>query len=102
MVTVAWVFFRAESLNQAILYTKTLFNTLSLEDWTSHIDVLWVILALYVAHIVEHWLRNRGDKLSIAWHKVPSIGRGLAYTIIVVILFILLKTDKIEFIYFQF
>jgi len=102
-VTVGWVFFRVDGIaNAARIVLKMLtFNPLYFD--TNLVKYLAVIVILFILHIVERWGRKNYHQLSAIWQKYfPAPIRALAYTALIIILIIFMKTEQSSFIYFQF
>tara|TARA_B110000196_G_scaffold282023_1_gene263070 strand:- start:186 stop:578 length:393 start_codon:yes stop_codon:yes gene_type:complete len=99
LTSIAWVFFRAESVYQAIDYIKGIF-TLSLFSFPDALP--YKILLLLIAFIVAEWLqRDKQHVLQFDKGHLPKpVRRGLYYTIILAIY--IFGGQQQEFIYFQF
>ena len=105
LVVLGWVFFRAESLSDALYVLRHAFRGLRLQ--TSYVLGLGLeqfaigVAALGFYLIVDSLRRrvNIGDRLS----GLPTAVRwALYYGLIFVVLFFAFATDQPEFIYFQF
>ena len=99
LTSIAWVFFRAESVCQAIDYIKGIF-TLSLFSFPDALP--YKTLLLLIAFIVAEWLqRDKQHVLQFDKGHLPKpVRRGLYYTIILAIY--IFGGQQQEFIYFQF
>ena len=101
-VTVGWVFFRVDGIANAarIVFKMLTFNPLHFD--TNLVKYLAVIVFLFILHIVEKWGRQNYHKLAEIWQRfLPAPIRALAYTMLIIILIISIKTQS-SFIYFQF
>ncbi len=99
IVCLAWIFFRAENLNQATSYLQALFSNGRLENSINIPVYLWFVLVLF---IVTEFI-SRKQRYPIFFSSKVALGRSVAYS--VVILFILASLywiDEQTFIYFQF
>lgn len=98
LVCLAWIFFRAESVLQAILYIERLFgkSLFSLPD-----PVPYKVLAFVAVMVIIEWLnRRKFHGLEIREYH-PWLRKGL-YLIIVFIILRYANFGSNEFIYFQF
>jgi len=96
IVTIAWIFFRAESLTAAFVYIQNIFN------WTTSKTMygwnLEIILLITLLIIVEWFTRTK---------EAPQLQnpyfRWIYYLVITqLILFYSVKNSVVDFIYFQF
>ena len=104
----AWIFFRAESINNAFYYIKDMFIGLANKDaYTQTLNLLYwevgyVIPLLVIIFILTEWLGRDQQyaiqKLGIKWKK--PIRYIMYYTMIIAILWFGGKEQ--QFIYFQF
>jgi len=99
LVVFSWIFFRAESISQAVDYINIIFS----ESLVSYPEVdprsLIVIIACFLA--IEWFGRERQHPLAdMNSIKATSLRWGLYFSIISIIL--LFKTSTQQFIYFQF
>lgn len=99
LTTLAWVFFRAESLSHALSYLAGLFM-----DWNSRLEVsvptiLWIFLGLFIA--VEWLQRDKEHALDLAGVQMPVSLRWGTYLLTAFIVAIFFGSDN-SFIYFQF
>ena len=105
---IGWLFFRAQSLDQALAMSKTFFTSFALPGWDLLINVISYLYLLFIMDFIEH---RHGDLF--AFFKIKKGYQLLIYFIIFVSL--LLSTVKIQdttqreerkgpkqFIYFQF
>mgnify|MGYP001156726606 CR=1 FL=1 len=94
-ITLAWVLFRAETLNSALHFYKTLFNfnTLNFLD-IKDTQNLWIVFAMLIVWILpttEQWIKKR--EITFTYGLIIGC---IALSAIVQI------TNIQEFIYFQF
>ncbi|WP_053972486.1 MBOAT family protein [Mangrovimonas sp. ST2L15] len=99
LTTIAWIFFRAENMHQAILYIKGLFN----KSLFSIPEIRPTnILVLLMIFIWIEWLGRRDlyaiETLGLKWKRPLRLA---FYYIVVIIIFLFSKNEK-TFIYFQF
>lgn len=100
LVTIGWIFFRAESLTQAFGYLSAIFSFSSVTG--SYISLIpkkicFLVLFLFVC---EWFQRDKEHVLQI--DRFPRWGRYMAYYGIVIALFFFTELEDIPFIYFQF
>lgn len=97
IVTLAWVFFRAETITDALLYLKTIFSS-SLFTMPNIPRSGVVLLGLYM---VAEWIqRNREHVFDIEYVKSKGIRYAIYFTTIFCIFYF--AGDLQPFIYFQF
>ncbi len=99
LTTFAWIFFRANNLNQAIFYISKLFSK-SLFSWPELFQKK--IFALFFIFIFIEWVGREEQyaisKLGLTWKKPYRY--AMYYAIILAIFW--LNGDEQQFIYFQF
>ncbi len=99
IVSLAWVFFRAENVSQAVAYISGIFSA----GFFSMPEVFPMkVIYLLLLFILAEWLqRNKQHALQFVEMKHPVIFRwGLYYGVVLMVL--LYGGDQQEFIYFQF
>lgn len=97
LVTLLWVFFRADTLQQAILYLKGIFSA----SLFSIPQVPRSIVLLLVIYMLIEWLqRDKEHLLEIPFIKYKPIRIGIYYAILIMIFYFSGETNP--FIYFQF
>jgi len=94
----AWIFFRAESIQHALIYIKNIFNN-SLFTYPSHFSIKLLILIVFL-FIVEWFNRERFHGLEII--RYSPIIRHLTYLLIIWLIIRFANFSNNEFIYFQF
>lgn len=102
IIAIAWVFFRANSMTQAIQIFENLLTrdtwTLILE-WTeaNHFEVHRLLLFLGIAHLA------RGMKLDRSLHQIKNpVIIGMLWAILLSIMLVFHADTSEQFIYFQF
>jgi alginate O-acetyltransferase complex protein AlgI len=105
LVTVAWVFFRAESIDVALQYTQGLiFRPLfAYGDDAGLMRLLeskWIILLILILLSVELLQRNKSFVLDVK--ALPSWIRYSIYYLVTMVILFFGKFNSMEFIYFQF
>ena len=104
MTTLAWVFFRAESLSHAISYFQTIFSNSILEIPSfgySRYYILHILILILFLMIIEWFGREEEHalaKLGLNWKRIFR----LAFYFGIVILITLYMGKEQQFIYFQF
>jgi alginate O-acetyltransferase complex protein AlgI len=101
MVTVAWIFFRAQSIGDALAYigqlVETIFQSPSVRI---HIERQPVFYAIIFMLVIE-WI-NRTEKHGLQIKYRPVILRWLLYVFIGLVIFMYGRFEQTEFIYFAF
>ncbi len=100
LITLTWVFFRAESFGQSWTMLGSMFGII--DDGKvllTSIDIIkvWVIISLMV---VVHWWMRESSVLQLAY-KIPWWMVGIAWAIMMLAI-ILTQESSSSFIYFQF
>lgn len=101
LTTLAWVFFRAESVADAALYLKGIFS----ESFFTVPELIPLeLFGLIALLIIMEWLRKDYEHtFSKLQHQLNKPLRWCFYVSIIVIIYFFGNTDEaIEFIYFQF
>jgi D-alanyl-lipoteichoic acid acyltransferase DltB (MBOAT superfamily) len=104
LVTLGWVFFRADSISDAIgfisgICDKSLFAT---PINANKVVLLRCLFSISIAFIVE-WLNRNGEYgLEIFGTKLKRPIRWLCYMLLVSLILMLCQTEETPFIYFQF
>ena len=96
--TIAWVFFRADSIAQAFQYLRGMVSR-SLLRIPDEFDP-WLMAMIGVLVLAEWLQRERQHALQLA-HLAPWT-RRMAYSAVFLLIFFFGHFDKAEFIYFQF
>ncbi|WP_304488697.1 MBOAT family O-acyltransferase [Dyadobacter fanqingshengii] len=105
LVTLAWIFFRAESMNHAFdfiagIFTPELFRMPSLSLFSKEIYYILLLLPLFVA---TEWI---GREYSYAIENLKNVHwrplRWFAYFGIAFAILMFMQTSETPFIYFQF
>ena len=105
LTVLAWIFFRADSVNQAINYIQNMFSH-SFFFYPDYPDMLGAVITLLFICIlvITEWLGREQQyalaKIGIGWKK--SVRFAMYYTIIVIILYYSMSNSSQDFIYFQF
>lgn len=102
VVTLAWVFFRAESLSDALLYLKGISAlTLDLGELLSFANTLFFVLPSVLGMVLIEWCFRQQEYPFAQAGKGPLI-RWTYYLIIGVLILIFGGENTATFIYFQF
>ncbi len=99
LTTMAWVFFRARSIEDAIGYIKGIFNLSLFTIPAFHPAPTLLLLVLFI--VVEWLQRYKQHALQIDGMKIPRVARWSVYYAVIIIT-ILYGGQQQEFIYFQF
>tara|TARA_R100000935_G_scaffold1517_1_gene4873 strand:+ start:54448 stop:55899 length:1452 start_codon:yes stop_codon:yes gene_type:complete len=104
LTVIAWVFFRAENLTQAIHFLNNMFSAdlLSIPEYAFR-KRIYPILSLLMFFISIEWFGRR-DQYAIATIKKKIIFplRWTFYAFIVFLIGMFMQTEETPFIYFQF
>jgi len=108
LTTLAWVFFRADSMDHAIKYLSKIFSSSLLK---SPIKDLWAIntgdhiifltVSMFIFVLVEWLQREKQYGLELDEDKVPLFIRRSIYYVVIIACYIMNGVQQ-EFIYFQF
>mgnify|MGYP001028239495 CR=1 FL=1 len=99
LTIIAWVFFRADSVNQAIDYLKRMANVSLFSVPSIRPTFLLVLLFLFI--LIEWAGRRQQYAIEKLWFRFPRIVRLFIYYVLVMIIFLYGGKEQ-EFIYFQF
>ncbi len=104
LVTLAWIFFRAESLVQAAGYCKGLLSlSLFSVPLLYNFPYAATTLLLLVGFIIIEWRgRNREFAIEGMAKDKPKLLRWVLYCFLVFAVLFFMNTDKTSFIYFRF
>jgi D-alanyl-lipoteichoic acid acyltransferase DltB (MBOAT superfamily) len=101
LTTLAWIFFRAETVNIAFLYIKNIFTQNIFIAPNLGFDIK-LVLGLIVLFIFMEWMnKSKKHVLEIGLLKTPQWIRWCGYVTLTFVIFIF-GGDQQEFIYFQF
>ena len=99
LTIIAWIFFRSESVSQALDIVRKIFSMSLFEDSVKVPNVLF--LGIFVFFIIE-WIGRRDSfPLERSLNNCPRYLRLSFYYLIIIILFVFGGSQQ-EFIYFQF
>lgn len=99
LTTIAWVFFRSETITDAFLYLSKLFSSslFTIPDLSGKQQLLFISILL----IVEWLGREKAHALEFDNEKFPVYYRWACYSALL-FLIVVYGQEKLEFIYFQF
>lgn len=99
MVSLTWVFFRADSISQAFNYLLEIFSQSLIEVPT--IFSLKVVFAIIIVLFLEYL--NRHQKFGLDFKKLSKVkSYGLYYFLLIMIIYYAIEFKQQGFIYFQF
>lgn len=106
IVTLTWVFFRAESLSDAFYILSHLFSNLNGQPGVFNLiggryEFFIAILGILVMAWI-HWMQGEGNDLRTVLLRQPGWLRWLAYYGLVISILMFGKLGAIEFIYLRF
>jgi len=98
LTLVAWVFFRAASLKDALAFLSRMFTT----SWLSRpSDRLLLGVAFVVPLVVVEWIQRKKEH-GLAIETLPVGVRWFAYSLVLMVILYLGSFNRQAFIYFQF
>ncbi len=97
LVSLCWIFFRAQSFHDAVLMFRGLFRTHGLELPTSSRVVVATLVVFLTAYAA-----GRSDLLRKTAARLPAPVEGAAYAFLLGFCLLLAPLAKKSFIYFQF
>lgn len=102
LVTIGWVIFRADSLNQALLYFKNIVQPKTTTDILStHPKALTTMIFITFLLATEWIQRDKPHGLYFEYTRVPKLARYVIYSLIIICL-VWFGGKPEQFIYFQF
>ena len=99
LVVIGWVFFRADTIHDAIGYLEGIFQLGRLKVGYAELPTMIMIIILLIMEWIGRSHNYALEKLGLSW---PSFARYLLYMIIAVLIILYTNGDVHEFIYFQF
>lgn len=105
LVVLAWVFFRAESLFEALKYLKGIIYRPLLHYQED--DIVWRVIQnqqilLFIAILMLFEFLQRRKKHVLQINNLPVVLRWGVYYIITIIIILFGRFEQMDFIYFQF
>lgn len=100
IVSWTWVFFRAQTVGEAWFMTRLMVQADPLVLVSHPLSLL--VAGLYALHLLEWWMREREPMADRVWHAVPALVRGAVYVALILVIFLGMKGETYDFIYFQF
>jgi len=101
LATLAWIFFRADSISQAFSYIGNIFSK-TLITYPKGSDGWLIIPLLLVMVLVEWFQRDKEHGLALQNIEIPTVGRWLIYYFLIAFLFLYQVSGEQAFIYFKF
>ncbi len=107
LVTIAWVFFRADSLAHAISYLQVmftgLFDPITLKSFGfANLYLVGDLLILMLFVVVEWFQREKQHGLELTGTRTNRLGRWSIYIGLIFLISMFGQTEELPFIYFQF
>jgi len=103
LTTIGWVFFRANSLGDAVSMVWKMISFTQINYHPIYIIYFAIVVGLCILHLAEYYLRKNGIVLTGTWRKYcPEYVRAAAYVMVVLILILFTQREQSSFIYFQF
>jgi len=103
IVMIAWIFFKADSVNHALRYISRIFSNsfFTLPQFDKLPDVIITLLLISIFFIVEWFGRNQDYAIATIGMKWPKVFRWSMYCIVFLFVF-WFSGEQQQFIYFQF
>jgi len=98
--TLAWIFFRADSISQAFSYIEHMFSK-SLITYPKGVDETLILPLLLILVLVEWLQRDKEHGLDFSSRKIPSFVRIIIYYALIIMIMQFVAGQQ-TFIYFQF
>lgn len=102
VITIGWVFFRAETLTEAWIYLSHMFQNFNIYQLIFNKKALFPVLLLFLFHLWEDRFLKNHPHWAERWRKLPAPIRGLGYFLIMVLILAYLTQGQQSFIYFRF
>lgn len=100
-VCIAWVFFRAKSLQEAVGYLKSIFSNRFLPDDFAFFFPRYMLLLLLL-FVLGEWFLLRYDDYLERFRMLNRVVRRAIYVSVMVLIFLFIQNEATTFIYFQF
>jgi alginate O-acetyltransferase complex protein AlgI len=100
LVTISWIFFRADSLTKAFQYIGNMFSK-SLFQMPRVFPKIVILLLIFFI-IIEFLGRHQPYAIAQLGSKMPRFVRWFCYAFLLFLIGMYMQTEKITFIYFQF
>lgn len=101
LVSIAWVFFRADNLNVAFAYLFRMQGWIFVNPLEAFKIISNPVLYSIIFMFVMEWL-NRSKKFGLEIANYPYLLRWIMYLAIILVIFLYGNFNKTEFIYFAF
>lgn len=101
IVCVAWVFFRAENLTQALDYLTRMFTDFDFQTRLFRKNI-WLFLGIGLMFAVEWFQREKQHGFQFDDLKISRLVRGTAYILAALAILLFAPQGASNFIYFQF
>lgn len=99
LVTFIWIFFRSQSLEEAVTIIQLLFQNFDLSGYSLDVPILiWILLLLFI--LSDILLYNKRFDTWIA--QFPSVVRWSVYAVLLFSIIAFAEVEVFPFIYFQF
>src|SRR5690606_7885762 len=103
LIVLTWIMFRAESIEDAMVYYSNLFSSSMLERPLISLDYSFLLAPLFILFILAEWFGRKGDyAIENLFSSKPRLIRWPIYVAIAYSIYLMQPLDSNEFIYFQF
>lgn len=102
LTVIAWVFFRSNTITDAVLYVSKLFDSSLFSVPTLNKAALGTLILIAFLLIVEWFGRENNYGIEKTFSNSPQLIRWSFYAFIILLLGLFMATNETPFIYFQF
>lgn len=104
LTVLAWVFFRASSISEAVIYIKGIFSKslFTLPHFENMRDAFTCMLLISFLLVIEWIARRKDHVLEIVSYQHPKLIRWSIYMGVIFLIGMFANTNETPFIYFQF
>ncbi|MGL4722307.1 MAG: MBOAT family O-acyltransferase [Desulfovibrionaceae bacterium] len=104
LILTSWVFFRADSMGEAIAYISKMYSSSLFEDARFGVGIRYVVYAAIMDFIIRRDVRLSGNMFSFLKNeRIKVLCHGVFYSLLFWIIFSHINVDlSTDFLYFQF
>ncbi|MDT0646676.1 MBOAT family O-acyltransferase [Zunongwangia sp. F260] len=103
IIVLTWIMFRADSIEEAMLYYSKLLSFSLLELPNINVDYLFLIIPIFLLFILAEWFGRNGEyAIEHLFSSKPRFIRWSMYLAIAFCIYLMQPIKSSEFIYFQF
>jgi len=102
-VCLAWVFFRARSFEQALIFIRSMFGTFDLSLAQEVTSSYYIVYSLIAIGFILHAIPLSWDRIILKVFAVqPLVIKALVFSVILLLVIQFSSSEVVPFIYFQF